>query len=1140
MTDIKSGRLKNALGNLFGTRTVSLINDGDEERVENYFKVLDKTGDKALAYQSALNGASDATKRIALTSADAEAALKAMANATTKVTIAEKAAVIGTKALGVALNVPFNVVSTLAISALVKGIMKWINAEKEAEKAANELRSSGHDVVESLNNEIESLDNVIQKYVELYTHTNDLSTIKSELSEIQDELNSKYDAEANGIDVVNGKLSEEIEKMRQLKKEQAEAFVYDKENEKRYKQAVESLNGTGDETDLNYVLRDSYTTLDVDGSKFTADVHKAWSDAGLKYQEAALKWSDTSRTLHVYGSLEEQKDTLYEMAEIYRNMDNCNEDIYNRLMQQYEVVKQKYDVDREYADYYELQKSDLDNFDLPDELKSKFYSLIDEARELNQIIQGDGTAIEKYAASRDLESIREGIYRLVGANTELKDIADSTFSGFETGASNAITSIKDFASVFSEYLDGSFKDTLSNVEKVESAMQTIANGDSLDWETFRELNWGIDVDHILGAFNQVDDGYTKLNGDISDLIALKDKIINQQIQTIQNQISGEEGMTVRIAGIQADIEILEGKLSHSQSESDAKYYKGLIAEKKQDIKDINRTISDNNILIKELKRHLGDTVDHAEALNKQLEKLNEQLDEAQKKADAYVEAFTTKIDNIIDGLEEQKDVLESQKDTMEEQLDVLESQQETLEETIENYKKITDVVSSAVDDEIELLKEQQKAQEDAYNAKIEALKEAHDRQDEENQLTEKQVALQEKLRDLERARNTKVLTYSSARGWHFDVDKDAVATAEKAVNEAQKSIYDYTAEQAYKEQIKSIEDERDAVIDSYDAQITAYEEYIKQWEDILDEETKAENERLAMEILGSDWREKIKNKDLQTLNNYRVGYQNYNTQLSNLVNVEIAALKESIKAKEAEIKVIGNHITEWNKYKDAVTKAVNEIKGANEEYAQLMAQIPLDENSSYEQRLNALANFKNQFSVYTDEIAYYASQISNIEAKINIDSNVHQVSQEMANFIDNYRDAIGAIGSGIVSQLVNTATALRGYSSGGLVDYTGLAMLHGTKQNPEMVLNSQQSQELFKMINGNSFATAVAAKAADGISQLIKSPVINTTNNSNSPRITIERMDINGVQNPVDFAKQFSRNIEEYWKTKTIESYTKR
>lgn len=205
-----------------------------------------------------------------------------------------------------------------------------------------------------------------------------------------------------------------------------------------------------------------------------------------------------------------------------------------------------------------------------------------------------------------------------------------------------------------------------------------------------------------------------------------------------------------------------------------------------------------------------------------------------------------------------------------------------------------------------------------------------------------------------------------------------------------------------------------------------------------------------------------------------------------------------------------------------------------------MAQIPLDENSSYEQRLNALANFKNQFSIYTDEIAYYASQISNIEANINIDSNVHQVANEMSDFFDAYRTAISAVGSGIAGQLqlANAVIALRGYSTGGTADSTGLAMLHGTKQKAETIFNAEQSKRLYDMVKTDSFSNLVAQRAVDGITRALGSnQTINNSSNVGST-IHIHEMVIK-ADNPTQFHDQFIREIGQYWKIKLAENRVK-
>lgn len=1127
--------MKQGLSNLFGTRSVSLINDGDKERVNDYFRVLKETGDKALAYQSTLNGASNATKQIALTSANATVAQEAMANATTKVTLAEKAAAIGTKALGIALNTAFNVGVSLAISLAIKGITKLINAEKEARERAVEI-------AEAYKSEQQENDKLVRQYVEIAAITTNLTNEKDKLLSVQEKLNENVSDQKKQYDLLNGSLAENLRLAREQEYQDANRTKTDLSLD--YNKAVEKM---AKDHDIHFSSSkkwdEAYTYI---RASLGEDVERI---KGLNGETDSISFGKYNSSTGEYeNNFRRQYELLTQAIELYERWEYKNDSVLKQLLKQREKWEEILFPYEEIISQVELAQKIIDSYEVPKDVQKNYDNILNQIQETSkkayELSQNNSDPIALSETNNELRDLIGNLYNAAEGYDGLKAQADllsaSVSDSLNIDVSASSKSIKDFASVFSEYLDSSFKDTLSNIEKVESAMQTLANGDSLDWETFKELNWDIDVGHILSAFNQVDDGYTRLNGDLSDLIKLKDNIINQQIQTIQNQISGEEGMTVRLTELQADLKILEEKLSHSQNESDAKYYKGLIAEKKQDIKDINRTISDNNTLIKEFKRHLGDTVDHAEALNKQLDKLNEQLDEAQKKADAHSEAFTAKIDSIIDGLEEQKDVLESQKDAMEEQLDVLESQQEALEETIDNYKKIAEVVNSAVDDEIDLLKEQQEAEESAIQAKIDALKEAHEQQEEENSLVEKELTLQQKLRNLEKAKQTKVRTYSEARGWHYGTDKEAVVNAQTAVDEAQSDYDKAVADKKYNDQLDALEKEKELIAENYEDQIKAYEDYYKQWQSIVDEQEEAENEQLAQQILGSDWREKIKNKDLQTLDNYRVGYQNYNTQLSNLVNVEITALKESIKAKEAEIKVIGNHITEWNKYKDTVTKAVNEIKGANEEYAQLMAQIPLDENSSYEQRLNALANFKNQFSIYTDEIAYYASQISNIEANINIDSNVHQVANEMGDFFDTYRAAMSAIGSGIVGQLqlANAVTALRGYSTGGTADSTGLAMLHGTKQKAETIFNAEQSKRLYDMVKTDSFSNLVAQKAVDGITKALGSnQTINNSSNVGST-IHIHEMVIK-ADNPTQFHDQFIREMGQYWKIKLAENRVK-
>lgn len=177
---------------------------------------------------------------------------------------------------------------------------------------------------------------------------------------------------------------------------------------------------------------------------------------------------------------------------------------------------------------------------------------------------------------------------------------------------------------------------------------------------------------------------------------------------------------------------------------------------------------------------------------------------------------------------------------------------------------------------------------------------------------------------------------------------------------------------------------------------------------------------------------------------------------------------------------------------------------------------------------------------------------------LNIDTNIPEIKEQIATLIENYRDGVEAMqrsleesltGYGIVNnewdaKLVKAANALRGFSNGGTVDYTGIAAVHGSKKSSEVIFNAAQSKQLYDMVMKGEFADLAAARAAEGFTSVLKSiesartfnKNINNTNNSNTSSIVIQHMDINGVQNPAQFAKEFNKNMEQYLRNVYAES----
>ena len=698
------------------------------------------------------------------------------------------------------------------------------------------------------------------------------------------------------------------------------------------------------------------------------------------------------------------------------------------------------------------------------------------------------------------------------------------------------------------------EEPLSQIDKIKSAMQTLANGELLEWSDASELMFDIDTERVLGDFEEIDGKYRLIGNDISSLIKLKDKLIQKQIDEIELQKQSQEKL---LKDTQIKLATAKSQLSRSNSASDAKYWNEQISDIESQMVQINSLTRDYNYLIGYLNSQLGDTVDHATALKERMEKV-------QESADKYADAMTKQVDDIIDNLQDEQDILEEQKSALEEQLDVLEEQKSELEDIIDKHKDIVDVIGEEVEREKKLLEEQRDAEEEAIQAKIDALKESKEKQEEDNDLVEKELELQKKLADLEKAKQTKVRTFSQARGWHYDVDKEAVANAQTAVADAQKTYDDAVAEKVFSDQIEALEKQKETIGETYEEQLKAYENYYEEWKAILDEEINAENERIAVEIMGSDWREKIKKRDSSILNSFASSFRSYNNQLKNLVSNEIANLKESIIAKEEEIKAKQKQIKVWQDYKDQVDKSIDDIKNKYDDYISYLDGITLNENSTYEDREAALRNFVENYGSCISEIQDLQSSLQDLSTTIDVYVNTDTARSQMADFMEMYRDGVvgmyemlkasstgyGVVNSAWDAQLAEAANQmiewgtnidetiarLRGYSTGGVNDNTGIVKLHGEKQRVETVFNAQQGRYLYDMVKTGNFSNLVAQKAIEGLKGAKMSNL--TNNNSNDRIINIQNMTIK-ADNPTQFHDQFMKEIGQYWRVQLAESKVK-
>lgn len=640
-------------------------------------------------------------------------------------------------------------------------------------------------------------------------------------------------------------------------------------------------------------------------------------------------------------------------------------------------------------------------------------------------------------------------------------------------------------------------------------------------------SWGMSADELQGTvstvlgsvdeFNGIDIAFTPVLETANGSILLDHDTVYKYISSIMSKLDNEwtsedlfkldaEGLEVngiKIKNILADVGDTAERTSqimHYLGKNGAlAYTEKMFNEAANSAKDITNSLDTNNTMIEYLNSLLGNTID----LTKAIEAL-------QKKADNYQKAFEAKIDGIIDGLNSEKEAIQEDKTALEEQLKVLEKQEDELKKIVSNYEKVADLVNDTIDTEIDSIQE-------AYDKQIEALKS-------QNEEREEALDLAKKLADLENAKNNKVVTYTEAGGFQYGVSKEAVESAQKE--------YDNALNDA---EIKRLEEERDSSIKSL-------EDYAKKWSAISKKSEKEEAEKLAIDILGSDWREKIANQDLDILDEYEAEYDDYGKKLNQISNVEKVNLEKSIKIKDEEIEAKEAQIKEWNNYKTHVKADIEAIKNSQEEYTKYLKDIKLSEASNLEERERAYSEFKDRYTAIVQEIIDVTEKLNGTSATIDVKTNIEQISDEMMEFILNYGDAIKKMGesleegrasvnSAFDAKLVEAWKALKklaggeGYASGGTASYTGMAMLHGTQQKSEVIFNAAQSRSLYDMVKSGNFANLVASKAMDGF-KIAQNRNDVISNRNASIVFTGNTINLPNVQNPEQFAKQMERYIQ--------------
>lgn len=398
--------------------------------------------------------------------------------------------------------------------------------------------------------------------------------------------------------------------------------------------------------------------------------------------------------------------------------------------------------------------------------------------------------------------------------------------------------------------------------------------------------------------------------------------------------------------------------------------------------------------------------------------------------------------------------IEAQKEALENQKSALEDQQSALEATF-SY------MADRIQEEIDALEEQKKQIEDYYDKEIEKIKEKNEEQDKANEKLEKENALKEAQEALERAKSQKTMrVYYEGVGWQWEADREAVSDAEQAVEDAQKDLEELEREEALEAEIERLEKLKEEALANIDEQIEGWEKYKEEWSSVADKYKEEQDRLLAEQVLGIE-----------------LEGENWKSRLDNLqdyANQYIDILKQ---------------IEEAQKRIDAITNSSSSGSSSGGSSGGGGGGRPSSSNAG------SKPGSINDGKVTVTKPGYPG------EVSVDYDPDTGRVTSDGLKPGDVVHtqggdfEITGGTGGNYTSKPVGKK---KSYASGGIVDYTGNASVHGTSTKPEVMLNNSQATKLYNWIRNISPRFESSKLSGSSLKYDFSGAVFNITTAANS------------------------------------------
>lgn len=463
--------------------------------------------------------------------------------------------------------------------------------------------------------------------------------------------------------------------------------------------------------------------------------------------------------------------------------------------------------------------------------------------------------------------------------------------------------------------------------------------------------------------------------------------------------------------------------------------------------------------INELK---GKDVEATNELRKSAESLIDTTTELNKSNIEGAQDWLSAVKSIKDGYSEMQDIVSNTVDKAFDKVSkLLDKEKDAYETQKSNLESVASTVTSYINDYIDSLQA-------------------------ENDELDKQISLQEKLEALDKAktqRNKKV--YKSGQGFVWEADSSEVSSAQQEYDSA---LREYNLE----------------------AQIQDLKDYAQAWQDAVDSYENSANEALTASVLGSNWKSKVLGENSSIITDFKSEYTSALSELDDSVYGSVAY----------QIQNLEDLQDAWNDSKDTAD-------GVSTDYQDILDLIQTYESGNYETRLTALSSFvTSAISQYQALAAAAASSVSYDSgtdySQAILDADTLTQAETAAAQREAKISGEGISGVKSTSSFLDTWKSSHGYANGGVVDYTGPAMVHGATA-AEMMLNNADVARVYDYIHSGDILAQTASNMLASSNVSAKTNISPDSNQNIS--LNIGDVNVSGVQDVNGVADEIVKKL---------------